>query len=247
MISMVVLGRLRTRRGDAEPHLMLDQVRATTVEAEPVVGWMIGATPALAEAAAYAGDTEQLRAIVTPALARAETQGEPWLLGELAYWLARADTPAAIPARAAEPYRLQLAGHAQEAADRWRDIGCPYEAALALADSHEEGHLREALAVFDGLGAKPMRDITARRLRQLGIRDVPRRPTGVAGPDGLTAREQEVLALLADGLRNTEIARTLFLSTRTVEHHVAAVLRKLGLPNRTEAARYARRNGVAAR
>ena len=98
--------------------------------------------------------------------------------------------------------------------------------------------------MFDQLGAKPMRDITAHRLRQLGVRDVPRRRIGAARPDGLSAREREVLDLLADGLRNTEIAQALFLSTRTVEHHVAAVLRKLGVPNRAEAARYARRNGV---
>jgi len=247
LISMVVLGRLRTRRGDPEPHLLLDQVRVTTDTAEPVVGWMIGATPARAEAAAYVDDTERVRDIVTPALARAERQGEPWLLGELAYWLSRTGAPVPIPTRVAEPYRLQLAGRGREAADRWRDIGCPYEAALALADCHDEEPLREALAVFDQLGAKPMRDITARRLRRLGIRDVPRRPTGMAHPNGLTVREQEVLMLVADGLRNTEIAQTLFLSTRTVEHHVAAVLRKLGLPNRTEAARYARRNGVAVR
>jgi DNA-binding NarL/FixJ family response regulator len=92
-----------------------------------------------------------------------------------------------------------------------------------------------------------MRDITATRLRRLEGRDIPSRSTRTAGPDGLRAREREVLTLLADGLRNSEIAQVLFLSTRTVEHHVAAVLRKLGVTNRAEAARYARRNGVAAR
>lgn len=135
------------------------------VTAEPVVGWIIGSTPALAEAAAYTGDLDQVRAVVTPALAAAAAQGEPWLLGELAYWLSHADGPAAVPQRAAEPYRLQLSGRPRESAERWHEIGCPYEAALALADTDDEGMLREALAAFDRLGARPMRDITARRLQ----------------------------------------------------------------------------------
>lgn len=244
MIAMVVLGRLRARRGDPDARPLLARVHSVMVTAEPVVDWIIGSTPALAEAGTYAGDLDQARTLVTPALAAATTQGEPWLLGELAYWLARADGPAAVPGRAAEPYRLQLSGRSREAAGRWEETGCPYEAALALADTTDEGMLREALAIFDRLGARPMRDITARRLRRLGARDIPRRPSRTAGPDGLSAREQEVLALLADGLRNAEIADVLFLSRRTVEHHVAAVLRKLGVNNRSEAGRYARRNGV---
>ncbi|MFE6620752.1 ATP-binding protein [Streptomyces sp. NPDC057740] len=247
MIGMVVLGRLRARRGDSDPGPLLTRVRTTMVTAEPVVGWIIGSTPALAEAATYAGDADQVRAIVPSALAAAEEQGEPWLVGELAHWLSRADSLATVPARAAEPYRLQLSGLRQASADRWQEIGCPYEAALALADSPDEGMLREALAAFDRLGARPMRDITAHRLRRLGVRDIPRRPARASGPEGLSPREQEVLTLLADGLRNTEIAQALFLSRRTVEHHVAAVLRKLRVANRTEAARYARRNGVAVR
>lgn len=246
MIAMVVLGRLRSRRGDADPRPLLTRVRSVMVTAEPVVGWIIGSTPALAEAAGYTGDLDQVRTVVTPALAAAAAQGEPWLLGELAYWLSRADGPAAVPARAAEPYRLQLSGRPRDSAERWQEIGCPYEAALALADTDDEGMLREALAAFDRLGARPMRDITARRLRRLGVRDIPRRPSRAAGPDGLSTREQEVLTLLADGLRNAEIADELFLSRRTVEHHVAAVLRKLGMANRSEAARYARRNDVTA-
>jgi DNA-binding NarL/FixJ family response regulator len=77
------------------------------------------------------------------------------------------------------------------------------------------------------------------------VRHVPRRPSaGQGSKDRLSVREREVLTLLADGLRNAEIAQALFLSTRTVEHHVAAVLRKLDLPDRMAAARYARRHGV---
>jgi DNA-binding CsgD family transcriptional regulator/tetratricopeptide (TPR) repeat protein len=245
MISMVVLGRLRVRRGEPEPTRLLEQVRDTMTAAEPVVGWMIGSTQALAEAGAYAGDDTRVRAITQSALGRAEQQREPWFLGELAYWLSRADAPVAAPADAAEPYRLQLAGCWAEAATAWQQIGCPYEAALALADSGDVHAMRQALTTFDRLAARPMRDITARRLRRLGVRHIPRRPSaGQGGKDGLSAREREVLTLLADGLRNAEIAQTLFLSTRTVEHHVAALLRKLDLPDRTAAARYARHHGV---
>ncbi|GAB2673824.1 ATP-binding protein [Kribbella swartbergensis] len=243
LVSMVVLGRLRVRRGESEPRRLLEEARAAMRPAEPVVGWIVGTAPALAEAGVYAGDGELVRAVASAPLIRAGQGREPWFVGELAYWSSRVGGPSTPPPDAAEPYRLQLAGEWRKAAQAWREIGCPYEAALALADAPDEWALREALAEFDRLGATPMRDLTARRLRRAGVRDIPRRSSRTS-PDGLSARELEVLTLLSDGLRNAEIARTLFLSTRTVEHHVAAVLRKLGLPNRAEAARYARRHGV---
>jgi len=61
---------------------------------------------------------------------------------------------------------------------------------------------------------------------------------------GLTARELEVLGLLAEGLSNAEMARRLFLSGKTVGHHVSAVLRKLGEPSRARAVAAAHRQGL---
>jgi DNA-binding NarL/FixJ family response regulator len=77
-------------------------------------------------------------------------------------------------------------------------------------------------------------------MRELGMR-VPlgQRETTRANPAGLTTRQLQVLALLAEGLTNAEIAERLVVSPRTAEHHVAAVLTKLGASTRYEAARKA--------
>ena len=91
---------------------------------------------------------------------------------------------------------------------------------------------RAALAAFDRIGAPTHADTAAELLRSLGDRgrSVPRIP----GP--LTRREREVAELIGRGLSNPEIARRLHLSPRTVGHHVARVLAKLGLRNRAEVA-----------
>jgi DNA-binding NarL/FixJ family response regulator len=147
----------------------------------------------------------------------------------------------------AEPYSLSLAGESARAAERWRAIGCPYEAALALADSDDEQVVRQAIDELLQLGARPASKIVARRLRERGVRGVPRgpRPPTRENPAGLTARELEVLALMAEGLRNAQIAERLVVSDKTVGHHVSAVLRKLDVATRGEAAAIAFRLGLA--
>ncbi|HEY1333218.1 MAG TPA: helix-turn-helix transcriptional regulator, partial [Myxococcaceae bacterium] len=111
------------------------------------------------------------------------------------------------------------------------------------ADGDDDESLRAALDILTRLGARPAAAIVARRLRERGARGVARGPRAStrANPAQLTARESEVLALLAEGLRNAEIAERLFLSHRTVEHHVSAILQKLGARNRGEAVAAARR------
>jgi len=121
-----------------------------------------------------------------------------------------------------------------------------YDDALVLLDSGDEEQLRTALDVLQQLGAAPAAAIAVRRLRELGARGVPRGPrrATLENPAGLTKRELEVLVLVASGLRDSEIAGRLVLSERTVGHHVRAVLRKLGVRNRSQASAEAVRLGL---
>src|SRR5262249_24949758 len=134
----------------------------------------------------------------------------------------------------------------QGAARAWDKIGCPYERAMALADGDDEASLRAALAVFEELGAGPMAARVRRELRAGGVRAIPRgaQERHRQIPHGIRTKELKVLALLVEGRRNAEIARRLFVSEKTVDHHVSAILAKLEVRSRGEAAAAALRLGL---
>jgi DNA-binding NarL/FixJ family response regulator len=96
----------------------------------------------------------------------------------------------------------------------------------------------DGLATLDALEARAMSAVVRRRLRERGHHRIPRGPSAVtrAHPAGLTARQSEILRLLAAGMSNAEIAERLVVWVRTVDHHVSAVLQKLGVTSRREAA-----------
>jgi DNA-binding NarL/FixJ family response regulator len=138
-----------------------------------------------------------------------------------------------------------LAGQHRAAASTWRDLGCPLWSAYALAFSTKTGDAQECMDILGRLGAAAARHavLRARHARGLAVPRGPR-PTSRANPAGLTAREVEVLGLLADGLSYAEVAERLTLSEKTVGHHVSAVLRKLSEPTRSRAVATALRLGI---
>lgn len=156
---------------------------------------------------------------------------------DLAVWLWLDGHIEVIPNHAAtEQARWLSTGNWRQAAEWYRKIGNPYEEAISLSLGDSEARL-EALAIVDRIGAKALSARFRRQLRSEGVKGVPRRRTGTirSNPLGLTRRQSEVLELLAEGLTNREIAQRLFISPRTVEKHVAALLTKLGVPDRRAA------------
>lgn len=200
------------------------------------------------EIAWLTGDTQEARRSSHIASCIARKWDHPWLRGE-AQLLARlvgaqADASGAV----AEPYALLFAGHWRDAARSWKRLGYPYEEALALAFG-DEGGQREALQILDSLGAKAVAEQVRRRMREGGVRSIPRGPIArtQSNPAGLTSRELQVLTLLADGLSNSAIARCIHRSVKTVDHHVSAVIDKLGARGRAQAVGIARQRNLLAK
>jgi DNA-binding CsgD family transcriptional regulator len=239
---------LNLRRGQPDVTAALQQLHDTAPRLPPY-SWYARPANACAEAAWLQGDSDAVERVANPALAAAIGLGEPWRLGELAVWLKRAGRlPCGFDHPVAPPHALELADDWRAAAAEWNRLGCPYEQGLAML-AGDEAALRGALQIFDALGAAPAATIVRQRLHALGARDVQRgpQPRTRTDPHGLTRREREILDLLVQRLSNRAIARKLHRSERTVEHHVSALLGKLGAGSRAEAIGLAQRSAPAPR
>ena len=243
-LALVSLALVRARRGDPDVWALLDEARDLS---EPT-GELLRIAPVAAargEAAWLSGRSADVAPETDAAFELALSRPAPWALGELAVIRRRAGIEDDLPKQLPEPHTHEIEGRWREAATMWRKLGHPYEAALALAGGDESAQ-RRALEELRSLGARPAAQIVARRLRESGLRRIPVGPrtSTRANPSGLTARELEVLGLMAEGLRNAEIAERLFLSRRTVDHHVSGVLRKLDAKTRGEAVARAQRESL---
>jgi DNA-binding CsgD family transcriptional regulator len=236
--GLSALGRLRARRGDPGAAALLEEAweaaaRTNSVQAIALAGI------ARVEAAWLAGDQPAAAELARLPLERTAARGAERYRGELLRLLVRCGQEARAFPGCPPEYARGIAGDWRGAADAWRALGAPYEEALELADSGRLAEMLGSLATLERLGATAAADLVRRRLRGKGVTRLPRRPLPRtrANPAGLTDRQLEVLGLLADGLTNAEIADRLVVSVRTVDHHVAAILAKLGVTSRREAAR----------
>ena len=232
-LTMALISGRRGNRELSDRFLAEAEEIAATVRTVDALGFALGAV----ELDWLRGDIEAAR---KRALAALDGCQAPEIAGALAVWARRLGAEVTPPTML-EQHQRQLAGPWQEVAAMWGELGAPYEQALALHDSGEEEPMREAIAVLDRLGADAVINVVRADMRRRGFRSIPRgaRSTTRTDPLGLTARQREVLELIGEGLTNADIGVKLVLSERTVDHHVAAVLGKLGVDSRRDAARIA--------
>ena len=245
--ALIALGLVRARRGDPSCWPLLDEAWERAMKADDLE-FLGPASAARAEAAWLEGRAEAIDAETETTYDLACRLNVPTTAGWLGCWRARAGLPVEPPDNVPERFRLQLDGDVEAASELLKAEGANYDAAIALVRSTDGSLLRAAHEQLRALGARPAAAIVARRLRELGERSVPRgpRPATRENPAGLTNRELEVLQLLAQGLRNAEIAERLVVTPKTVDHHVSSILRKLGVTHRGQAGAAAARLGVIA-
>ena len=239
--SLPWYGRLLARLGDERADVMLVGAWERARRQRLLIG-VAYAGLAIVEWAVLAGRPAVARSAADVLLPRTDHPGAAPFRAELLRYLQRGGLDAEPFPGCPEPWATGLRGDWRAAADAWQAIGDPYEQALELATSGEPDAMLEALRILDALGAEAAAGWVRPRLREMGTR-VPRR-TAHANPAGLTERQLAVLELVSEGLTNAEIADRLVVSVRTVDHHVAAVLGKLGVRSRRDAPAAAHAMGV---
>jgi DNA-binding CsgD family transcriptional regulator/tetratricopeptide (TPR) repeat protein len=233
LVALEPLARIGVRRGDEEADDLVDVAweMAERSAAAAFVG-LIGVVRLERVWLQGRDDAERLLAELPLERMRPRVRAEALRYAQLA------GVDVRVPPDVSEPWASGLRGDWEAAAAGWRADDRPYELAVELLDSGEVEPMLDALRRFDALGAAATVRVARQRLREAGIRSVPRGPQTATRlhPAGLTSRQAEVLDRVGRGLTNAQIAEELVLSVRTVDHHVAAALQKLGASSRHEAA-----------
>ncbi|MDN3547563.1 helix-turn-helix transcriptional regulator [Mucilaginibacter aquaedulcis] len=233
--ALVVLATIKMRKGDTDVFPLLAEAKSMafeTMELQRII-------PALVALLEYEWITDSIvieKAAIDTAISMVERMGNIYENNEFAFWLLKARKQH-IPLREFyEGYQVYNPSVAMKAADLWEQLGCPYEQALALFEG-DEPEKRRALIIVQQLGADAVYQKMKLEMRSCGIKNIPRgqRKSTRSNSARLTERELDVLQLLKEGMQNKEIAARLFISAKTVDHHISSILFKLEVSSRAKA------------
>lgn len=244
IVVLTAVGTVRARRGSPDAGELLSEAWQLAQRSGELLRTGYAAA-ALAELAWIEDELDRVGPLVEPLLDHARRVGVEWIAGTLAYWSWKSGAPVGPLTSVSPPHAAQIAGDWRAAATGWGRLRMPYERALSLSEGDATARV-EALKAMDELGADAVAAKLRRQLRTDGVRNVPRGPRKAtrAHRAGLTERQSEVLELVAEGLSNRDIADRLFVSPRTVDQHVSAILAKLAVTSRGEAVAAGHEMGV---
>jgi Response regulator containing a CheY-like receiver domain and an HTH DNA-binding domain len=203
-----------------------------TLEPQRIIPVMV----ALLEYEWITGNSLMDKASLDNAMNIIEHRGIIYENSAFAFWLLKARNEKVQLREFFDGYKVDTPESVLHASYLWKQLGCAYEQALALFEGTEDAK-RRALEIILHLGATAVYEKLKLEMRRSGIKSIPHgiRKTTQSNPAFLTNRELDILRLLTEGLQNKEIAARLFISAKTVDHHISSIFFKLDVNSRAKA------------
>jgi DNA-binding CsgD family transcriptional regulator len=244
IIALAVIATISMRKGDTDPLPVLLETKTNAFKAGEHQR-IVPAIVALLEYEWLTGKSVIEKESLDLAIKTVEEVDNMFQNSEFSFWLYMARKQSVHIPKLYEGYVLSNKGEIENAAGKWRGLGCPYEEALALYHGNEEDK-KNAITIVQQLGGTAVYNKMKQEMKDAGVKSIPRgiRSSTKTNPAFLTSRELEILQLLHEGLQNKEIGGRLFISAKTVDHHISSILFKLDVNSRAKAAQEAKRLGI---
>lgn len=233
--ALAVEATIKMRKGEPDPLPLLLEAKEKALETMELQR-IIPAMVALLEYEWITGGIFIEQGVLDSTIQMVEQLGNVYQANEFAFWLLKARKQLIPLKEIYEGYEVSSIKKAQKAAILWEKAGCPYVQALALFGGDDDDK-RKAVTLVHGLGANAVYEKMKGEMKTAGIKSIPRgiRKSTRSNPALLTDREMGVLQLLKEGIPNKEIAGRLFISAKTVDHHISSILFKLEAKSRIKA------------
>ncbi len=242
--ALAIMGSLLIRKGKLKDFSLLNEAKEIALSTKELQR-IIPVTLVFLEYAWMNKNIEIAKELTEASLQALEKNFVQYHFSELAYWMDLNKMKYDHSKPFSQIFEADLKNNWKLAAQNWSELNCPFEQALALFRGDEKA-VKETFVILDQLGAKGTIEFLKSELRAKGHKSIPRGPRESTknNPAYLTQRQIDVLNLLREELSNAEIAERLFISAKTVDHHISAILSKLNVHSRSKAVEEAEKLGV---